>query len=214
VPDLEFKVTGVKPATRGLAPLLRFQVEITNRPDTESIQSVVLQAQIRIRTPQRTYSTAEKARLQDLFGLPSQWRETLRERLWTTCSTTAGGFSGKAEAQFAVPCTYDLNIAATKYFYALEEGEVPLLFLFSGTVFYVASDGRLQAQQISWDREAAYPLPVRAWHDLMEAHYPKSAWLYLRRDVFDQLYAYRRGHGLPTWDQTLERLLEKEEVPA
>jgi hypothetical protein len=178
----------------------------------------MLQAQIRIQSPQRRYSALEQDRLQDLFGLPSQWGETLRDRLWTTCNTTVGAFTGRTEAHLPVPCSYDLNIAATKYFYALEEGEVPLLFLFSGTIFYAAPDGRLQVQQVSWDKEAAYRMPVRAWRDIMEAHYPNSAWLYLHRDIFDRLYAYKRSHGLATWDQTLDQLLtpalESEEVPA
>ncbi len=34
-----------------------------------------------------------------------------------------------------VPVTYDLEIASTKYFHALTDGVVPLLLLFSGTVF-------------------------------------------------------------------------------
>jgi hypothetical protein len=218
MPDLDFKIAGVESAARGLAPLLRFNVEVTNVPADEAIHSVMLQAQIRIQSPQRRYNAAEKEKLLDLFGLPSRWGETLRERMWTTSNTTVGEFAGRTEAHLSVPCTYDLNIAATKYFYALEEGEVPLLFLFSGTVFYAGPDDRLQAQQISWNKEAAYRMPVRVWREVMEAHYPNSAWLYLHRDVFDRLYAYKRAHGLATWDQTLEQLLapatENEEVPA
>jgi hypothetical protein len=218
MPDLDFQIARVEPAARGLAPLLRFQVEVTNRPETEAIHSLMLQAQIRIQSPQRGYSALEQDRLQDLFGLPSQWGETLRDRLWTTCNTNVGAFTDRTEAHLSVPCSYDLNIAATKYFYALEEGEVPLLFLFNGTIFYAAPDGRLQVQQVSWNKEAAYRMPVRAWRDIMQAHYPNSAWLYLHRDIFDCLYAYKRSHGLATWDQTLDQLLtpalENEEVPA
>ena len=218
MPDLDFRVIGLEPAVRGLAPLLRFQVEITNRPETEAVQSVVLQAQIRIQAPRRSYSAPEKEKLVDLFGLPHRWGETLRERLWLTANTNVGAFTGRTEAQFSVPCTYDLNIAATKYFYALEQGEVPLLFLFSGTVFYTGPEERLQAQQISWNKEAGFRMPVQCWRDLMEAHYPNSGWLYLHRDIFDRLYAYKRSQGLATWDQTLEQLLlaamEREEVAA
>ena len=69
----------------------------------------------------------------------------------------AAHFRGTTEAILPVPCSYDLNIAATKYFYVLEEGEVPLLFLFSGTIFYAGADGRLQVQQISWNNECSLP---------------------------------------------------------
>jgi hypothetical protein len=66
----------------------------------------------------------------------------------------------------------------------------------------------LQVAQVPWDREAAYRLPVQVWKDVMEHYYPNSAWLGLRRDVFERLYEYKRRRGLPTWEQTLESLLE------
>jgi hypothetical protein len=106
-----------------------------------------------------------------------------------------------------VPCTFDFNVAATKYFYALEDGEVPLLFLFSGTIFYAAPDGRLQIQKISWEKECAWRMPIARWQELMEHHYPDSAWIAMRRDVFDQLYEFKRREGLSSWDEVLERLL-------
>ncbi len=109
-----------------------------------------------------------------------------------------------------VPFTYDLNVIGGKYFYALEGDDVPLLFLFSGTVFYKTTDDRLQIQRISWEKECTYGMPVRVWHELMEHHYPNSVWLYLQRDVFDRLYSYKRRHGLATWEQTIERLLPAE----
>lgn len=110
-------------------------------------------------------------------------------------------------AELPVPCSYDFNVAATKYFYALAAGDVPLTLLFSGTMFYAADDGRLQVAQIPWDQEADFRLPVQVWRELMEHYYPNSAWLCLRRDIFDRLYAFKREHGLPTWEQALEQLL-------
>ena len=41
----------------------------------------------------------------------------------------------------------------------------------------------------------------------MELYYPNSAWLCLRKDVFDRLYRYKSRRGLPTWEQALECLL-------
>ena len=207
MPDLDFKVTGVEPGTRGLTPLLNFRLQVTNQPPAENIHGVLLQAQIQIRSPQRSYNAREKEKLIELFGLPFQWSATLRNRLWTTTSTVVGAFADQAVARLSVPCTYDLNIAATKCCYALEHGDVPLLFLFSGTVFYAGGDGRLQVQQISWDKECTYRLPVRLWRAMMDEHFPNSAWLYLNRDLFEQLYAYKRSQGLATWDQTMAQLL-------
>jgi hypothetical protein len=183
----------------------------------EIIQSVILHTQIQILSPGRVYNQREKVGLIKLFGPPEQWGQTLRNRLWAISHTTVSTFSGKIETLLPVPCTYDLNISATKYFYALESGEVPLLFLFSGTVFYAAPDGHLQIQQIPWNQEAAYAMPVRQWQELMDHHYPNSAWLALQRNVLDRLYAYKRSRGFATWEQTIEGLLpamEQEEVAA
>ena len=207
MPDLDFKVTGIEPAAKGLVPLLNFQLEVTNTPAEQSIHAVILQAQIQIQTTQRRYEPAEKEKLKDLFGTPERWGSTLRTRLWTLANTSLRAFAGSTTAVLTVPCTYDLNVATTKYFHALESGDVPLLFLFSGTVFYEADDGRLQVQQISWNKECAFRMPIQAWQDLMDYHYPRTGWLTLHRDTLDRLYAFRRDHGLTSWDETIDELL-------
>jgi hypothetical protein len=48
----------------------------------------------------------------------------------------------------AVPCTFDFDLAATKYFPALGSGEIPLCVMFSGTVFYQSEDGALQIAHV------------------------------------------------------------------
>lgn len=209
MPDLDFKITSVEAAVHGIAPLLNFKIDITNTPETETIQSVMLQTQIQIQPTQRTYEPAEKEKLSELFGTPDRWGQTLRARLWTHANASVRQFAGKTEATLSVPCTYDLNVSATKFFYALENGEVPLLFLFSGTIFYEASDGRLQIQQVSWNKECAYRMPIAIWQAMMDQHYPNSAWISLDREVFDRLYKCRRRAGASTWEQTIERLLNQ-----
>jgi hypothetical protein len=110
-----------------------------------------------------------------------------------------------------VPCTYDLDVVAAKYFYALEDGEVPLEFLFSGTVFYAGEGGRLQIARISWEKEAEYRMPVRLWKEMMEQYFPNRAWIRLHKDAFDQLYNYKVRMGLPTWEAAVEALLRASE---
>jgi hypothetical protein len=207
VPNLDFRVTGVEPAVRGLAPLLHFKVEVTNTPPTQRLHSVMLQAQIQIEAARRNYEPEEKEKLVELFGTPDRWGQTLRTRLWTISSTTLRGFAGSTEGILPVACTYDLNVSATKYFYALAGGEASLLFLFSGTVFYAAEDGRLQVEQISWEKECVYRMPVRVWQEMMDHHYPNSAWISLPRESFDRLYAFKREAGLTSWEQVIDRLL-------
>ena len=213
MPDLDFRIVGVEPATRGLVPLLLFELEASNTPAEEAIQSATLQMQIQFQCPQRAYSGSEKEKLVELFGTPDRWGQTLRNRLWTHASATLGSFTGTTTAQVAVPCTFDLNVSAAKYFYALEEGEAPLLFLFSGTVFYEAQDGRLQVQRISHEKECAWRMPARVWRELMDHHWPNSAWITLHRDVFERLCEFKRRNGFPTWEQTLEQLLANGETP-
>jgi hypothetical protein len=108
-------------------------------------------------------------------------------------------------------CTYDFDVVGTKYFAALEDGEIPLEFLFSGTVFYRDATGALQAVQIPWEKEAKFRLPVGVWREMMDHYFPNSAWLRIRKDTFDRLYEYRSRHALLTWERTLESLLEASE---
>jgi hypothetical protein len=213
MPDLDFRVTDVAPAEHGMVPLLLFHLEVANSPADEAIQSAALQVQIQFQCPQRVYSPREKEKLVELFGTPERWGQTLRNRLWTLANTTVGPFAGTAMAELPVPCTFDLNVSATKYLSGLDGGEVPLLFLFSGTVFYTGLDGRLQAQRISHEKECAWRMPANVWRGLMDHHWPNTAWITLHRDVYDRLCDYKRQNGLPDWDQTLERLLASAEIP-
>lgn len=210
MPDLNFQISGVEPAATGLTPLLLFKLQISDAGAGEKISGVLLNAQIQIQPAQRTYNPAEKEKLVELFGEPKRWGETLRNRLLAHANTAVGPFTGQLEVNLPVPCTFDLNIASARYFYALDGGEVSLLFLFSGSIFYAAPDGRLQIERISWNKECAYRMPIQMWRDLMERHYPNSAWLALRRDVFDRLCEYKRDNGLLTWEQVIEQLLPAE----
>ena len=207
MPDLDFQVGSAEPAERGLVPLIHFRISIVNRTPAEKIQNVLLHAQIQIQSPQRSYTATEKEKLRELFGRPEDWGQTLRNKLWAHANTIVPAFTDRTEALLAVPCTFDLNVAATKYFYALENGDVPLLFLFSGTIFYCGPDGRLQIQQISWDKECAWRMPVDTWRKMMDQHYPNIAFLWLERGVFDRLYEFKRKHSFATWEGVIDRLL-------
>ncbi len=207
MPDLVFRVTGVEAAAQGLTPLFLFRVEIDATPESDRIAGVLLNAQIQLQCPQRSYTPTEKSKLFELFGPLEQWGQTLRNRLWTYASAGVGAFSDHTQAVLPVPCTYDLNVASAKYLYALESGVIPLLFLFSGSVFYAGPGGHVQLEPISWSKECVYQMPVQAWHELMERHYPNSAWLPLHREMFDRLTEYKRRHALTSWDDVLNRLL-------
>ena len=135
----------------------------------------------------------------------------MRSLLWTHTVLQVPRFSGSTVVDMPVTCTYDLEVAAAKYFHALEDGEVPLEFLFSGTVFYTGEDGRLQTARISWEKEAEFRMPVRLWKGMMEHYFPNSAWIRLHKDAFNQLYDYKVRRGLPTWEAAVEALLHESE---
>jgi hypothetical protein len=42
---------------------------------------------------------------------------------------------------------------------------------------------------------------------VIDHYYPNTAWLTLRRDLFDRLLEYKVRNGIAEWDQALERLL-------
>ena len=210
MPDLDFKVEGAEVLEFAAVPSLLFKLRIENLEE-EPIRSVALNTQIRIAATQRPYERAEQERLLELFGEPSRWKDTLRSLLWTHTVLQVPPFSGSTVADMPVPCTYDLEVVGAKYFYALEAGEVPLEFLFSGTVFYAGEGGRLQVERISWEKEAQFRLPVRLWKEMIEHYFPNSAWIRLRRDAFDRLYDYKIRKGLPTWEAAVEALLRASE---
>jgi len=217
MPDLNYRVEGAEPRHYAAAPTLLFKLHIAEAtaPGSGStpIHSLILRCQIRIEPARRSYTPAEKERLRDLFGSPERWGQTLRPMLWTHVSVNIPGFDGPEVVDLAVPCSYDFHLAATRYFAALEGGDLPLCFLFSGTIFYEADDGALQVSQVSWEKEAEYRLPSATWRDLMDHYYPNTAWLGLRKDVFDRLDSFRSRHGLTTPEQAMERLLASAEEP-
>lgn len=213
MPDLSFSVAGAEAVSFAASPLLSFKLRIRNANAGEQIQSIALRCQIQMETTKRRYSPQEQSRLFELFGEVERWGRTLRSMLWVHTSATVPPFQGETTVDMPVPCTFDFNIAATKYFAGLEDGVVPLTLMFSGTIFYESSDAGLQVEQISWDKEAPFKLPVNIWRNMMDHYYPNSAWLCLRRDVFERLRRYKMERGLPTWEQTLESLLPEPAKP-
>jgi hypothetical protein len=210
VPDLKFQVEGAAAVPYAAVPTLAFKLRIAATAAEESIHSILLRCQIQIEAPRRRYGEAEQRRLFDLFGEPRDWGRTLRSMPWTQVNLSVPGFVGSTLIDLPVPCTYDFNVAATKYFDALEEGDVPLCLLFSGTVFYAAEQRPVQVAQIPWEKEATFRFPVRVWREMMDQYYPNCVWIALRRDLFDRLAEYQSRCAAPTWERALEALLDRE----
>lgn len=212
MPDLAITVVSVEVVPYAASPALAFKLRVTNKDTAEAIHTVVLRAQIQIEVAKRRYTPEEQAGLRDLFGTPDRWGQTLKPLLWTNASAVVPQFTGETTVDLQVPCTFDFSVATTKYFNALNDGDIPVLLMFSGTVFYADDEGSLRVAPISWEKETKLRVPLKVWKDLMDAYYPNIAWLCLRRDVFEELHRYKVEHGIPSWEQVFERLLADQVV--
>jgi hypothetical protein len=207
MPDLSITVASAEAVRFAAAPTIAFDLNLKNADPLETIHTVVLRCQLQIEVARRTYSKPEQEKLRDLFGEPERWGQTLRSLLWTHASVVVPQFTGSTTASMQVPCTFDFNIAATKYFNGLSNGDLPLCLMFTGTVFYADAEGSLRVAPISWDKEARFRLPLKIWQDMMNIFYPNTAWLNLRRDVFERLHEYKVRNGIPSWEEAIERIL-------
>ncbi len=208
--NLTFEVVGVEPDRYAAAPTLLFKLRVTETTGA-SIHALALRCQIRIEPQRRRYEPAEEERLLAMFGETPQWGDSLRPFLWTHATAMVAGFEGSTEVDLVVPCTYDFEVAATKFLHSLDDGEVPLVLLFNGTSFAQGQAG-LSVDPVPWHKEANFRLPVAVWRAMMDLYFPGSGWLRLRRDNLDALERFKTVEGLPTWDQVIEALLKRADI--
>lgn len=203
--DLVFDCVGASADRYSAVPAMTLRLRIAETSGRR-VAAIALRCQIRIEPQRRRYSAEEADRLHDLFGDTERWADTVKPIQLATLSTMVPSFTGSVDHDLPLPCTYDLEIASTKYFSALEDGVIPLLLLFSGTVFDV-EDGRMTVQQVPWSKESAFPLPVPVWRETVNLHFPDSAWFRVSLDTMSALRRFKSRNALPTWDSTLAALL-------
>ena len=61
------------------------------------------------------------------------------------------------EIDLQVPCTYDLEVASARYLQGLDDGTIPLLLLFSGTVFVANGAGGFSVELDAVERRGDLP---------------------------------------------------------
>jgi Family of unknown function (DUF6084) len=206
-PQLAFAVRCAAPERYAAVPTLRLTLAIASE-DERRVHTLALDVQVRIAARRRQYEAAEEQRLTEVFGPVESWKSSLSTFLWTHATVFVPSFTGATEVDVRIACTYDFEVVATKYVDALHGGVVPLELLFSGTVFYAGDGGAQRIARLPLDREASFALPIAVWREAVDACFPGSAWLRLRRDSFGRLATYRARHALPTWEATVEALLE------
>jgi len=205
VTEVTFAVLEISPEPYAVVPMLSARVGVAAVGD-EPVHAIALRAQVRIEPLRRGYTDEEAARLLDLFGTRDRWSSTQHTFLWQHSTAMIPGFVGTTQVQLPLPCTYDLEVTAAKYFHALRNGHIPLEFLFSGTVFIKGASG-FAVTQVPWDREDHYDMPVSVWRDLIALHYPHSGWVRLHHDTIDALARYKSTHGLLGLDEAVGALL-------
>jgi len=206
-----FAVLDIAPEPFAVTPILTARLGVSATGE-DPVHAIALRCQVRIDPLRRAYTDAEAAGLLDLFGPRDRWNTTQHTFLWQHTAAMVPGFTGATQIDLALNCTYDFEVAASKYLHALREGTVPLQFLFSGTVFTRGAGG-LAVQHIPWDREDHVDMPVAVWQLLMERHFPHTGWLRLDRDTLERLAGYKTQRGLLSFDEAVGTLLAREDIP-
>ena len=207
VPDLDFSCREVVPDPFAAGPTVVFRMTATETSGVR-VHAVALRSQVRVEPIQRHYSDREADQVVDLFGDRSRWGQTLQPMQLAFLTQVLPSFTGSCDFDLTMPCSYDVDVAAHKYLAGLEEGDIPLLLLFSGQVF-TGTVGAIAVQPVPWHKEATVRLPVAVWREAMDAHFPGQAWLRVSRSTFDRLSVYRGRHGLLSFDDALGRLMEE-----
>ena len=206
VPQPTFRVVRAAHLAFAAAPTMVFSVR-ASEPSGVGIQSMSLSVQVMIDPARRGYDEATRERLAELFGPPADWTPSTQGLSWARVAAAVPAFHGGTTFALELPCTYDLEVAAAKYFYAISDGVVPLSFHFYGTVFYRAGDGRLQMTPVPWSSSAQFGMPVSAWQAMIAEHYPGGGWIRLHARTLQALNARRAERGL-TFDHCIQELLD------
>ena len=206
--NLLFEVVGAHAEAYAAEPTLVLRLKITETTGTP-VHAVALKCQIRIEPQRRKYQPAEEARLIEVFGETPQWGDSLRPFLWTHVATTVTSFTGETVVDLPITCTYDFEIAATKYLHSLDDDDIPLVLLFSGTTFGKGDVGFTMAP-VAWHADTTFRLPVQVWRNTMDLYFPNSGWIRLDRETIAALARHRSSRGLTSWEQTIADLLPAE----
>jgi hypothetical protein len=200
-------VVGAQPLPHTASPGIAFRLRIEELSGSR-VHAIALRCQTRIDARGRRYTRDEQGRLYELFGDVSQWDRTLCGVTWAHSSLVVPSFERQIEIDLPVACTYDLEVASAKYLHAVRDGDVPLAFLFSGTIFGV-HDAALRVEPVPWDLEASFRMPAQVWQSTLDQFFPGGGWLRVRRDTIDRLQAFRGRHAVVSWDEAIELLFQQ-----
>lgn len=207
--SLDFEVLSARVQEYAAVPTILFKLKITEASGYY-VHALALRAQIMIEPQRRSYDSVDHDRLYELFDDPKRWGTTLKPFLWTHTGIVVPRFDGTTEVDLPMTCSYDFEVAGNKYLHSVREGEIPLQFLFAGTFFTNGdNDTGFAAEPVGWNKDRAFRMPAKVWHDCMDMYFPNSGWIRASRQTMDLLTKYKVKKALPTWEDTIEALLKQ-----
>ena len=126
-----FSVLDVAPVAHAAAPTLEFAMHVSD-PAGRDIHTIALSTQVRIDPARRKYDAETRARLVELFGAPDRWAATTHPFQWAHVDVLVPGFTGATSFKLQLPCSFDLELAAVKYFYSLRGRRDPAVLPLHG----------------------------------------------------------------------------------
>ena len=207
-PDPEFEILAARSLDRAATPTLSFTARVRDRSGAR-VYTAALAILFTIEPGKRSYDPGDRERLVELFGEPERWASTTGAFRWAQVDVLVPSFSGETHFEIQLPCTFDHEIAATKYFEGLEDGIAPLQLHFNGTVFYEGAGGRMQLMPMPWDRSVRFDLPIGTWREMIERHYPQGAWVRVSDETLARLTRLKARTGRPTFDGCVAELLDR-----
>jgi hypothetical protein len=186
--------------------MLALDLEVAE-PTGRKVYMIALTVALMLEPARRSYTDGERERLVELFGAPERWAVTTRSLVWARADVLVPSFTGATTVSIPVPCSYDLELAAAKYLYALSEGIAPLALHFNGTIYYRDDAGALQMVLVPWNTSIDYRMPVAVWRETVEHYYPGTAWVAVRSATLDALQREKLRRGLATFDDCVQALL-------
>jgi hypothetical protein len=207
-PEPDFNVVAARTVRYAAAPMMTFDLHVAE-PSGRQVYMMALTIQVMIDPARRRYDDETREKLLELFGAPERWSVTTRSLVWCQLDVLVPAFTGSTVITVPVPVSYDLELAAAKYFHSLPDGEAPLALHFNGTIYYPGDDGRLQMVLVPWTKSIDFRMPVSVWRETIHHYYPNTAWVALRSETLDALQRAKVDRGLATFDATVEALLSE-----
>lgn len=207
-PEPEFAVIATRSMRHAATPTLIVDLQVSENSGRQ-VYMIALRVQVMIEPARRDYDAPTRERLLELFGPPERWSVATTNLVFAQLDVLVPAFTGSVTVPVSIPCSYDMELAATKYLRALPDGAAPMAVHFNGIVYFPAENGGLQMSLVPWSTSIDFRMPVSVWQETIEHYYPNTAWLGVRSQTLESLQREKLRRGLPTLDACVSALLEE-----